>query len=198
VRRQRMAWMIGASLFGAVEGPLVSLVVGHWQPDRVTVSISSVLLLGIALLHVEYAAAVMHWRRPEARVRVAALIVLGSVLFALPDTLDLPTIGDLWWRTGLERYLVYCVPFPFAAWLIVSTVRRWVPSLVPTLTCAALAGGLTLAWPWLHESLQNQTAAVMRREMRVPGPMLYTVAYPARSRPAAISWTTPPSWRPTR
>jgi hypothetical protein len=116
----------------------------------------------------------MDWSLSRTAIRVAALIVLGSVLFTLPDSVDLPTTGDFWWTTGLERYAVYCIPYPFAAWLIDSRRQHWIPAL----TCAAVGGALVLAWPQLHSRLQNQTAAVLRRELGVPTAMVYTVNYP--------------------
>lgn len=75
---------------------------------------------------------------------------------------------------GLERYAVYCVPYPFVAWLV--ECRR--PQRIPGLACIAVAGSLVLGWPWLHDRLHNQTADVLRHELGVPGPMLYTVDSP--------------------
>lgn len=103
---RRAAWISGGLVFGGVEGPLVSLLVGHWRPDLLTALITGPILAGIAALHVEFAARVMCWARSDAWIRVSVLIVLGGVLFMLPDSIDLPTAGDLWWTTGLERYFI--------------------------------------------------------------------------------------------
>ena len=36
----------------------------------------------------------------------------------LPHALSLPATGDFWWPTVVERYALYCLPYPPVGWLV--------------------------------------------------------------------------------
>ena len=111
------------------------------------------------------------WQWQAALGRVALVLSLGSVLFMLPRAVSLPATGDFWWTTVLERYAVYCIPYPLVGSLVISRVHRWIPAI----SCAAVAACLALVWPSLLGQMRDQTAAVLRHELGVPSSMLYAV-----------------------
>jgi hypothetical protein len=174
--RPAPAWrlIVLGSGFGALSGPFLCAVVNHGEPVFGSLIAAPFLLLGVLFLRAVVVLDQLPWR--SALPKVVAVLIGGGVLFMLPRLLALPAPGDFWWRTDLERYAVYCVPFPLAAGLVFSRPGR---RRFYAVVCAVAAACLVVsAWPKLHLGATAQTAAVLNRELGLPAAALYTVGIP--------------------
>lgn len=131
-------------------------------------------LIVLAGLFVLIAIHYIHWTWRSALWRILLVLLAGSVVFLLPNSLNPPATGDFWWATVLEKYALSCLPYPFLGWLVMPGIRRRLAVEV----CVLLAAALALTWPALLRGMRAQTADVLRRELAVPPSMLYVIDMP--------------------
>lgn len=175
LRRRGLAhWLAVSTGFGLIGGPLVAMAVDHGHPHAAVVAIVAAPLAVLAALFVAAGIGVLHWTWRAALCRAAAVIVFGSVVFVLPNAVNLPATGDFWWATVLEKYAVSCLPYPFVGWLVMPGIRRRLAVEV----CVVLTACLALVWPALLRAMRDQTADVLRRELALPQSMLYVLDMP--------------------
>jgi hypothetical protein len=146
-------------------------MVNHGQPHVLVACGSGAFILVIGAFFTALAVLNMGWRWQPALGRVALVLSFGSVVFMLPHAVSLPATGEFWWATVLERYAVYCIPYPFTGWLIVPRGHLWIPAV----SCIAVATCLTLVWLSLLNHMREQTATALRHELGVPDSMLYAI-----------------------
>lgn len=164
-------WVVSALAFGMPVGPLVSSAFDHGNPTVLGAIFCGALAFAFAAMLARVGVVAMGWRWHLSALRVALALSFGSALFLLPDWLALPVTGDFWWRTGLERFAVCCIPYPLLARLVMPHERRWRSAAL----CAGVAACLVLAWPSLANRMLSQTATEIRHEIGAPDSMLYTV-----------------------
>ena len=128
------------------------------------VAIIAAPLVALGALFVAVGVVFMHWTRQAALWRAALVLVCGSVVFLLPNSVNPPATADFWWANVLEKYAASCVPYPCVGWLVMPGIRRRLAVEV----CAALAAVTALVWPALLDALRDQTADVLRRELALP------------------------------
>jgi hypothetical protein len=175
LRRRGLAHWLTASIgFGMSAGPLIALVFNHGRPQPMVVAIVSAPLAVLAASFVATGVFFMHWTWRASLWRAVVVLLVGSVVFLLPNAVNPPATGDFWWSTVLEKYAVSCLPYPFIGWLVMPGIRRRLAVEV----CTLLAAGMALGWPVLLRAMQDQTADVLRRELALPPSMLYVLDMP--------------------
>ncbi|WP_034268226.1 hypothetical protein [Actinospica robiniae] len=191
LRRRGLTHWLAASLgFGLVAGPVIGLAVNHGHPQPVVVTIVLAPLMVLAALFVLVGVHYIHWTWRHALWRVLLVLLAGSVVFLLPNSLNLPATGDFWWATVLEKYAISCLPYPLVGWLVMPGIRRRLAVEV----CVLVAAALALTWPALLRGMRAQTADVLRHEINVPPSMLYVLEMPGAKTVAGYFHQNPAAW----
>ena len=191
LRRRGLTHWLAASLgFGLVAGPLIGLAFNHGHPQSVVVTIVVAPLIVLVALFVLVGVHYIHWTWRNALWRVLLVLLVGSVVFLLPNSLNLPATGDFWWATVLEKYAISCLPYPLVGWLVMPGIRRRLAVEV----CVLVTAGLALTWPALLRGLRAQTADVLRHEIGVPPSMLYVLEMPGAKPVTGYFYQDPAAW----
>jgi hypothetical protein len=172
--RASRLWYIRSLSFGPLAGVLLSVAVNHGHPGWPAL-VALVPLLVIFSVFVSVTLDIEPWRQREVSIRVAAVLVGGSVLFVLPRFLTLAASGEFWQSSVVLRLLICTLPYPLVARLIRPRQQR---GRAPGAWAALVV--IAASWPFLLAVTLSLSAQQVCHRAGEPRAMFLMINTPAR------------------